>query len=143
MSCFICTPETVAMLAGIVTDTLNSRQSCIYFNIDGAAFNDCIIDGEYDAHKVYRKLYIENLKAFNGRYNEKVREFAKYVPYDHKRWTIQEQAQVYKRGRCYLYQISEDATYNKPIYKAVESFLDSVAGNVTMFYADESGAPWE
>ena len=142
MSCFICNADTISALAAIVTDTLNSRQSCIYFNIDGAAFADCIDQGIYDDHKVYRKLYIENLKAYNGRYNENVREFAKYVPFTGNRWTIEEQAKVYKAGQCFLYQISEDATYNRPIYKAVKEFLYTVAGRVTMQYADELGAHW-
>lgn len=143
MSCFICTPETISMLAGIVTDTLNARQSCIYFDIDGATFADCIVEGDYDAHKVYRKLYIENLKAYNGRYKEKMREFAKYTPYDHKRWTITEQTEVYKRGRCYLYQISEDATYNGNVYKAMQHFLNTIAGNIVIKMADNNGVPWE
>ena len=143
MSCFICSPETIGMLSAIVTDTLNSRQSCFEFNIDGAVFADCLTNGDYDAHKVYRKLYIENLKAWNGRYNESVREFAKFTPWRFTRWSIPEKAEVYKRGRCYLYQIAEDATYNGPVYNAIRDFLNTVAGSVAMFYADENGAPWE
>lgn len=144
MSCIICTPETISMLAGIVTDTLNSRQSCLDFDIDGSVFSDCIIEGDYDDHRVYRKLYVENLKAYNSRYIEGgVYEFSQYTPYENKRWSIKEQAEVYKRGLCYLYQISEDATYKKPIYNAIEHFLNTVAGSVAMFYADKNGVPWE
>ena len=143
MSCFICKAETISTLAAIITDTLNSRQSCIYFDIDGAAFADCMDKyGDYDDHKVYRKLYIENLRAYNGRYHENVREFAKYAPFTGNRWPLEEQAKAYKFGRCYLYQIAEDATYNGPVYIAVRDFLNSVAGNVTMRYADDLGAHW-
>ena len=143
MSCFVVSPETVQMLSAIITDSLNGRQACFGLDIDGAAFKDCLTYNEYDAHKVYRKLYIENLKAWNGRYNDTKREFAKYTPYKHTNWSIPEQAEVYKRGSCYLYQLYEDTTENGIICKSVEKFLNSVAANIAMFYADEAGVPLE
>lgn len=130
MSCYICEPDTIAMIAKAMADKLTKTINYNSFENDRAAFDECFVNrqgmtGYYDDHKIYRKLYIENLKAYNGRYNENVREFKKYAPQ-----MARTKMQLHKIMHEYLYQIAEDATYRGPIYKAVEHIMYTVADEI-------------
>lgn len=132
MSCYICEPETVSMIADAIAQKLTVTINYDSYKDDREAFYDCFdnvhfvgIPGMFDTHKIYRKLYIENLKAYNGRYNENVREFKKYAPQ-----MARTKMQLHKIMHEYLYQIAEDATYRGPIYKAVEHIMYTVADEI-------------
>lgn len=135
MSCYICNADTIAMIARAMADKLTKTLNYKSYADDRAAFDGCFVKGHfvgdaghYDEHKVYRKLYIENLKAYNGRYHENVREFAKFVPYTAR----YEKIELHKALHEYLYQLAEDATDGSPIYKAAQHLMYVTADDVVI-----------
>ena len=134
MSCYICLPETISCIAAAMAKKLTETQDYNSFKDDRAAFAGCFEQGRfigdagtYNEHKIYRKLYIENLKAYNGRYNENIREFTKYTPH-----RAADQRELHKMLHEYLYQISEDATMYSPIYNATQHLLYVTADDVLL-----------
>lgn len=133
MSCYICNADTIAMIARAMADKLTKTVNYSSYADDRAAFDGCFIKrqgmtGYYDEHKVYRKLYIENLKAYNGRYHENVREFTKFVPYTAR----YEKIELHKALHEYLYQLTEDATDGSPIYKAAQHLMYVTADDIVI-----------
>lgn len=135
MSCFIVSPETVGIVAQAITDALDKDRAPWYdIKIDRRPWNACKVcrfDIYHDTEMIYNMLYAENFTAYNSQYRE---TGGGWPPYTYKRrdWTTADLIELYKRGSCYLYQITEDATLNGDIYKAVKSILDTVAGHVVM-----------
>ena len=134
MSCYICNPDTIAMIAKAMADKLTKTINYKSFENDRAAFEGCFVKGHfvgdaghYDEHKVYRKLYIENLKAYNGRYHENVREFNKYRPH-----AAMDKKELHKALHEYLYQLAEDATDGGPIYNAAQHLMYITADDIVM-----------
>lgn len=82
---------------------------------------------EIDPHKLYRMLYIQNLKAYEGRYNEECRDFPKYtgIP-KYIDWN-----EVYNTFREYNYQCAEDPVYGNLLYKAM-CFIQNEIANIIM-----------
>lgn len=76
-----------------------------------------------DLHNIYRALYITNIKAVNGRYNEDQKTLPKYsklIPWDIgsiHRYTHDLKKACGTFG-CYMYQISEEPIYDTPVYRA-------------------------
>ena len=134
MSCYICNADTIAMIADALADKLTKTINYSSFANDRAAFKDCFIhshfigdNGSFDTHRVYRKLYIENLKAYNGRYNENVREFTRYTP-----CKADSKLELHQALHEYLYQLAEDATDGRPIYNAVQHLMYTVADDIVI-----------
>ena len=134
MSCYICNPDTVAMIADALAHKLTKTMNYNSFADDRAAFANCFVQshfigdtGHYDVHKVYRRLYIENLRAYNGRYNENVREFNKYIPH-----AAESKLELHQALHEYLYQLAEDATDGKPIYNAVQHLMYTIADDIVI-----------
>ena len=80
--------------------------------------------GKYrgDLHNIYRALYITNIKAVNGRYNEDTKTFPKYTelyPWDTSRLSINNVKKAIELFESYCYQIAEDPIRNGPIYIAI------------------------
>lgn len=132
MSCYICDQEIIAMIADALAKRLTDTINYTSYQDDRAAFKDCFIqshfigdNGSFDTHKVYRKLYIENLKAYNGRYKENVREFNRFRP-----CMAANKLELHKALHEYIYQLDEDATAGKPIYNAVKHLMYITADEI-------------
>lgn len=129
MSCMILKADLIAAIADAMCEHLavNTRYNDGYSAENGfEAFKACETKaGEYDKHKVYRRLYIENLRAYNGRYGEDVKEFEKYRP--HK---ITDKKQLYRAITSYIYQLSEDATFKGIVIKAAYELQNALANDI-------------
>ena len=121
MSAFVLSQEEISRLTQ-ATDAalrLNQKYPGSYHLADATV--DLL--GKYagDLHNVYRALYITNIKAVNGRYNEQNKTLPKYKTL--RQWDIG-RVNTYDLKKacgtfgCYLYQISEDPIYGSPVYKA-------------------------
>ncbi len=141
MSCFIVSAENIGNQAEFIADLLNGGPSAYYISPSEAlraVLSDCKQSGLYDAHKIYRKLYIANLKAYNGRYNDNVREFEKYKP----RAVPTNLKRLHKQISCYLYQCAEDPVYNTPIYEAIEDLKNRIANIIVQKSEDYDSYEW-
>lgn len=79
--------------------------------------------GKYtdDLHNLYRALYIMNIKAVNGRYNESAKTLPKYTsiaPWDISRLNPAQLKKAAGMFGCYMYQCSEDPIYGSPVFNA-------------------------
>ena len=128
MSCYIVEADTVQTIATFISDILNHARGCNEYRLSFpnsiySAFEECKTKDYYDTHKIYRKLYIMNLVAWNARYNEQAREFPKYGS-GHAERNVQE---IYKHIQTYLYQCSEGSNFSSPLYLAISQVFDKVA----------------
>lgn len=142
MSCFIVDKENIQVQAEFIKLVLDGHGDRFRLCANEAlvdVFSDCKGSFGYDAHKIYRKLYIANLRAWNGRYKENVREFDRYEYKPFNGVLVQ----LYMYMRCYLYQCAEEPVYNTPIYKAVRELSRDLAGAIVLKLADENGAEWK
>lgn len=130
MSCFIVESECIQAQAAFIAEILNRGYSERYqISADDAlkdVFKACTDRNGYSAHKIYRTLYIMNLRAYNGRYKDNVKEFAKYEPTA----APADLLRLYSYMECYLYQCAEDPVYKTPLYNAVESLQNRLARTI-------------
>ena len=130
MSCFIVDAECIQAQAAFIAEVLNRGYSDLYqISADDAlkdVFKACRDRNGYSAHKIYRTLYIANLRAYNGRYKENVKEFAKYVPTAAPTNLLQ----LYSYMDCYLYQCSEEPVYKTPLFNVIESLQNRLARTI-------------
>ena len=130
MSCFIVESECIQAQAAFIAEVLNRGYSDLYqISADDAlkdVFKACRDRNGYSAHKIYRTLYIANLRAYNGRYKENVKEFAKYVPTAAPTNLLQ----LYSYMDCYLYQCSEEPVYKTPLFNVIESLQNRLARTI-------------
>lgn len=130
MSCFIVDAECIRAQAAFIAEILNRDYSERYNIIADDALKDvfkaCKDRNGYSAHKIYRKLYIMNLRAYNGRYKENVKEFAKYEPTAAPTNLLQ----LYSYIDCYLYQCAEEPVYKTPLYNVIESLQNRLARTI-------------
>lgn len=81
--------------------------------------------GKYagDLHSLYRALYITNIKAVNGRYNEEVKTLPKYkklIPWNADRDQRNKIKKAAALFGCYIYQISEDPIFGTKVFRAFQ-----------------------
>lgn len=130
MSCFIVESDNIGNQAEFITAMLNGGIITDYIAVPESlrdVFKDCRQGRLYDAHKIYRKLYIANLRAYNGRYSdENVKEFEKYK----KRSVPTNYIKLHKQISCYLYQCAEDPVYKTPIYNAITDLKNALANMI-------------
>lgn len=129
MSCFIVEADNIGAQAEFMAGLLNGGIITQYMRAPESlsdALSTCRTGGRYDAHKIYRRLYIMNLQAYNGRYREDVKTFDKYKP----RLMPTNYIRLHKQMSCYLYQCAEDATHDSPLYKAVKATRDALANMI-------------
>ena len=142
MSCFIVESDNIGNQAEFIAAMLNGGTITDYIEVPESlrdVFKDCRQGRIYDAHKIYRKLYIANLRAYNGRYSdENVKEFEKYK----KRSVPTNYIKLHKQISCYLYQCAEDQVYNTPIYIAVQDLKNALA-NMIVQSLQEYGDGWD
>ena len=106
----------------------------------------------YSGQAIFNELYWLNVRAYCGRYEDE--DIAKAVPpAKFKRTNYQQyketpegpvrwQYQLLKTLCCYLYQCSEDATVNDPIYKAVVDLKNNLAVAICESTRDYELAEW-
>lgn len=132
MSCFIVEPKNIQAQSQFIAAILNAPTGYndrYHISADDAlkgVFKDCKGRTGYDAHKIYRKLFIMNLRAYNGRYNDNVKEFAKYAP----SLPPSDLLQLYKYMECYLYQCAEAPVYDTPLYNVIENLAGRLAKTI-------------
>lgn len=130
MSCFICDQRTIGIIAHGITRTLE-KMACYPDEIPAIlkAFGDCkyLVNkrDRWDEHLIYRKLYIENLKAYNYRYNENIREMPKFIAQEEP-----DKIKLHKATHCYMYQISEEATGRGDVIKGVQEYCYILADQI-------------
>lgn len=145
MSCFIVGSENIRQQAEFITYLLNHDSYAVYgmYAPESVrnAFRDCLTRGQYNAHKIYRKLYIANLRAYNGRYSgaEAVKEFEKYKPSD----LPHNMPALYKHIQCYLYQCAEDPVYGTPLYNAICDLKNTLAAAIIDTLPEYQEAEWD
>lgn len=119
MSGFIVSPENIRaqaeFMACILNDGYRNRYRATAPESLQNALEGCREGSTYSAHLIYRKLYIMNLQAYNGRYREYVKTFERYK----KTVPTMDLLQLHKYMKCYIYQCSEDPVYNTPLFNAV------------------------
>ena len=169
MSCFVLDNETLFKLASFVQDLLNgSFYGLHYLSAPFSlreALHECqdekspLVYGtgnalrtRYSGQAIFNELYWLNVRAYCGRYEDE--DIAKSVPpAKFKRTNYQQyketpegpvrwQYQLLKTLRCYLYQCSEDATVNDPIYKAVVDLKNNLAVAICESTRDYEFAEW-
>lgn len=132
MSCFIVEPECIQAQAAFIAAILNAPTGYndrYRISADDAlkgVFKDCRGRTGYDAHKIYRMLYIMNLRAYNGRYKDNIKEFARYEPTA----APTDLLRLYSYIDCYLYQCAEDPVYNTPLYNVIENLQSRLAKTI-------------
>ena len=131
MSCFIVEPQNIARQTAFISLLLNDSGSAYgRYHVEAPAslekaLQACYDGKKYDPHKIYRALYIMNLRAYNGRYNDSVKEFTKYAPAPAP--APSELVPFYKSLQCYLYQCAEDPVYKPDLYNAIEDLKNRIA----------------
>lgn len=76
-----------------------------------------------DLHKIYRALYITNIKAVNGRYGEDQKTLPKYeeiMPWSLGRQENEKLRKACGVFGCYMYQCSEEPIYGSDIFNAFQ-----------------------
>ena len=149
MSCFICAPKSIKSLAIAIAELNNLTD---VYQLTGISLGKELYDlirnrdcadqyGFAYENKIADMLYAENVKAYAGRYKDHVIDWTppdfsavkgeNLVSLDNK-WvnghnTISDwYFRLLKLAKMYHYQISEDATYNGEICKAIESLIDAL-----------------
>ncbi len=140
MSAFICDKEQIDVITQATAYVLqqNKKYSASY-PLEPSTVN---MFGKYadDLHSIYRALYIANIKAVNGRYNENTKTLPKYT--DLRPWsleygrlddsTIKSAICIFN---CYSYQLSEDPVIYSPVWNAIQDIRKCLC----MIYCDRFG----
>lgn len=132
MSCYVVRESVMHQVTAVVYKMLTSQRIADVPGLDLSCFDVCkagtlTADGfhDYDIHKLYRLLYITNLKAYNGRYNEDCREFPKFANYSE--YCIHDSTETFHSFESYMYQLSEHPVYNTAIWWALSAMLRELA----------------
>lgn len=128
MSCFVCTKETVDLVTvAICRMYCSERLSDVPgSNMDYLdRYKDSDDSNKLDKHKVYSAVYIANLKAYNGRYDDNEKEYPKYTRISAGIDT--DGKNTMNALRKYLYQIEEHPIFGTPFYWMVYNVLKEVA----------------
>ena len=98
--------------------------------------------GEISEAKLAGELYKMNADAVNQRYRTadfqvvpKIKSGSAFMLYD-------KPAAVVKMLNCYLYQCTEGDVPDRPLYKAVENFRDSLCKDIVSRLPDYEDAAW-
>ena len=126
MSAFVLEQDEIEVLVPAVNAVLELNQQYCHSYYLSESTRSILSKYTGDLHSLYRILYIFNIKAVNGRYNDNVKEFPKYRPLNYwptKDWLVRLPKEKLKCAistmRCYMYQCCEDATVNQPLYAAL------------------------
>lgn len=153
MSCWIVNEKPLAALADFIAALMNGGFNAFgmeapdslpqaLYNIDGP---ECYRCGFWEPEPIYDALHAVNVAAYTGRYShnpealEEVEQWEKYQPNPRHeyhsttggKWAVKPwHYEMDKRLACYLYQITEDATYKTPIYNALRDLQHTLRGYI-------------
>ena len=154
MSCWMLSEKRIAQLSSFLTTLYNAGFN--YFGFDmpddlREELTDCRdVYGFADDYKVFVKLYNFNKAAYEGRYPhddeidsapDKMPEYEqihKYRTGDILQWHYD----ILKLLNCFVYQCCEDATYNTPLYRALDKFSDRLASYIVASMPEYKTAVW-
>lgn len=135
MSAFVLSKESIDLLteATAAMLQLNRKYSACY----PLAPDTINILGKYtdDLHKVYRALYIANIRAVNGRYNEDQKTLPKYTTlkeWDLDRLPLDKMKNAITTYSTYIYQCCEEPV----IYSGIWNALQDIRKLLCMVYMD-------
>lgn len=166
MSCFVMNPEPLAAIANAVETRLNVGYDYWGFEAPDSLYRelaDCKTSCTYFAEPIYRRLYLVNVRAYNGRYashEEPADEEAPEV--DVGKYSVTHRPEYQNRGDgngttfaalpwhyqlaklldCWLYQTAEDATMNDPLRLAVQEFRDSLYHFIVQHSPEYTAGRW-
>lgn len=128
MSCMVINKELADYVTAVVCRMLDSHRLEDVPGVDLSVFDSCKADKPghdgievYDPHKLYRMIYIYNLKAYNGRYKEDNKEFPRFTSY--KPQLTADGAAAVDALTLYQYQLDEEPVYNTPFYWAINAIV--------------------
>lgn len=128
MSCMVINKENADYVTAVVCRMLESHRLEDVPGVDLSVFDSCKASNPghdgievYDPHKLYRMIYIYNLKAYNGRYKENSMEFPKYTGC--KKHLTADSAAAVHALTLYQYQLDEYPVYNTPFYWAINAIV--------------------
>ena len=156
MSCFVMQPRALAALAQGLETVLNSGYNFAGFEAPTTLYNalgDCSDKyGFYEEKKIFTALYDLNMAAYAGRYKEEAEpapDWPDNVPRLLTRpeyngfWNPSaEYWKYYKLLDCLIYQTSEDATRENPLYLALLDFSRIFAAYLVRNNAAYNTAEW-
>ena len=158
MSCMIQKPENTMQIAEYIAGLLNMGYN--YFGMDAPeelreALSDCgDIHGFFSEEKIYIKLVELNRAAYNGRYDHPVydtwimpfKSHNVYKPHEWKdghyvldNWHFK----IFAMIQFFNYQCGEDATYDTPLYKAMNTLKNRLALFIVTNTEEYSAQAWE
>lgn len=158
MSCFLMNNETISQIADFTASVMNNGFD--YFGFSGndflrIALRDCKRAGFYNEKEIYNLLYIENIKAVNGRYKDhSVSDFPEYkkLPpvYWPQEWNCEQQRaniklwhfELLKKIDCYLYQCDEDVTAGSVLLSGMKELRSSLSDYVLFNNEFYKSAAW-
>lgn len=157
MSCNIMSTQSHATLANSLTYIMNSGFNRFGFEAPESlykALRDCRDRyGDYSAEPIYNRLYSLNLAAYAGRYSKtmpadpvpdmpSVPQLIQPREYYHHEILLPWHYRFCKMLDCLIYQTSEDATRNDPLYLALLDFSRIYKSFLVLNTAEYHAAPW-
>lgn len=142
MSCIVMNPEPIAALANAIESLLNSGYNFWGFDAPDSLFlelSDCKTTCLYHSTAIYRRLYMLNVRAYNGRYKNHEAPMDEEIPnIDVNQYTVHHAPAFREHGFAarpwhyhlakladyWIYQTSEDAVRGDPLRQAVREFRD-------------------
>jgi len=133
--------ESLAALANAVECRLNCNYDFWGFEAPGNLYRelkDCQSAHLYSAEDIFRKLYILNVRAYNGRYEGHQKPIEEIPTIDVSNYIVHHSPEFREHGFAvrpwhyqlaklldfWLYQTAEDATRNDPLRLAMAEFRD-------------------
>jgi len=134
--------ESLAALANAVECRLNCNYDFWGFDAPSSLYRElkeCQIAHLYCAEDIFRKLYMLNVKAYNGRYEGHQKSVEEGIPtIDGSKYIVHHRPEYREHGFAvrpwhyqlanlldfWLYQTEEDATKNDPLRLAMAEFRD-------------------
>ena len=150
MSCFVLKKEIIAGLADYIK-TLNDFGYDYFGYSIPESLNKALDLGYKSAPEkdIFKKLYDFNVKAFNNRYEDnydtgEVEMPTEYPTLYHPREETPQpwEYQLLKTLACYIYQVSEEGTYNTDLYKALKELETTITTNIVWRMPEMNNATW-
>lgn len=155
MSAFIMNPVSIAQLAEYISALNYVGYDFFGYSIPESLNNALNLTRAADERKIFNALYALNVKAVNGRYNDNTPDTAE-MPKEYKTlfhvkaWDGKNgiykiepwHYQLLKRLQCFIYQCTEDATINDPLYKALKDLEHTIIYFIATNSPEYSRAIW-
>lgn len=155
MSTFIMNSISIAQLAEYISALNYVGYDFFGYSIPESLNNALNLTRTADEKKIFNALYALNVKAVNGRYNDNTPDTTE-MPKEYKTifhvkaWDGKNSTykiepwhyQLLKRLQCFIYQCTEDATINDPLYKALKDLEHTIIYFIVTNSPEYSAAIW-